>query len=112
MAGSALEYMAARLPHAQSYLRGFILDDALFASMNTWELEQLPEEWDPLDYSGVIPDSRFVGVGKRIVETTFRDAQASASSRRLLVADHCVDLQCPFFYFEVSIQARDLCDTK
>ena len=110
MAGSALEYMAARLPHAQNYLRGFILDDALFAPLNNWE--RLPVEWDPLDYSGVIPDSRFVGVDKRIVETMFRDAQASTSSRRLLVADKCVDLQCPFFYFEVSIQARDLCDTK
>ena len=100
------------LPHAQSYLRGFILldDEDAHDPMVNWNL---PERWDALDYSGTVSDSQIVGNEKLVTETTFNcNALASESSSRQLVADDYIDSGCPFFYFEVSIQAEVPLDAK
>ena len=95
------------LPHAQSYLhRLLVLDEGL--PDPAVDLEPLPEEWGTLNYYDTAPDSWHSG-DKNITTTAFRDAQASASSRRLLIADSSIDLRCPLFYFEVFIEASDLC---
>ena len=101
----ALEDM---LPHAQSYLHGFTLriDEGLPDSpMEDWM--PLPQRWKWPDYSCTIPDSRIIGYEGLVAETTFnRDDLATESSRRLFVADGCIGPRCPFFYFEVTIQAE------
>ena len=92
-------------PHAQRYLRRLILDEGLPEPMKDWV--PLPWGWKELDYSGTIPDSQIVGYDSLVTETTFnRYALASESSSRRFVADGCIDSRCPFFYFEVKIQAE------
>ena len=107
---SALEDM---LPHAQSYLHGFTLriDEGLPEPMQDWV--RLPQRWKEPSYSGTIPDSRIVGYNGLVTETKFnRDDLASDSSSRRFVADWCIDSRCPFFYFEVKIQAEVPLDAK
>ena len=101
---SALEDM---LPHAQSYLHGFTLriDEGLPEPMEDWM--PLPQRWKWPDYSCTIPDSRIIGYEGLVTETKFhRGNLATKSSRRRFVADGCIDSLCPFFYFEVKIQAE------
>ena len=94
------------LPHAESYLCGFALDEGLPEPIEDWM--PLPRRWKEPDYSGAIPDSQIVGDEQLITETIFdRRAQASESeSSRQFVADACIGPRCPFFYFEVTIQAE------
>ena len=95
------------LPHAQSYLREFlVLDKGLPDPVVDWM--PLPKRWGTLNYYDTAPDSWHSG-DKNITSTAFRDARASASSRRLLIADSSIDSRCPHFYFEVFIEATDLC---
>ena len=95
------------LPHAQSYLRGFILDAGLPKPMKDWM--PLPRRWEEPGYSGTIPDSRIVGDEQLVTATMFdRDALASeSSSSRRFVANECIGSRCPFFYFEVSIEQAE-----
>ena len=74
--------------------------------MQHWK--PLPRRWREPDYSSTIPDSRIVGDEQLITETIFdRRARASESeSSRQFVADVCIGPRCPFFYFEVKIQAE------
>ena len=100
------------LPHAQSYLRGFTLDKGLPGPME-YPVPPLPRRWKEPDYSGTIPDSRIIGYEGLVTETTFnRDAQASESFSRRFVADGYIDSRCPFFYFDVFIQAEVPLDAK
>ena len=92
-------------PHAQRYLCRLILDEGLPELMKDWV--PLPRRWKEPDYSGTIPDSQIVGYGGLVTETMFNHyALASESSSRQFVANGCIDSRCPFFYFEVFIQAE------
>lgn len=97
-------------PHAQEYLEELILDKGLPEPMLNWG--PLPDRWNLFHYSGsgAFQDSSFLGDDKLVTETIFRNAQDSTLPHRLLLANNSVDMKCPFFYFEVSIQVHNLCD--
>ncbi|EKM53864.1 uncharacterized protein PHACADRAFT_257349 [Phanerochaete carnosa HHB-10118-sp] len=63
----------------------------------------LPEIWKTFAYSGTKPDS-VLDQDELTVNTTF-DGYEDIESSRLYIASRSVDLEYPFFYYELYVES-------
>lgn len=84
------------LPHARGYLAGMVFGES-------FGYRPLPVNWQTVAYSGTTPDSA-LDQDKLTINTTF-DGYHGIESSRLYIASQSVDLEYPFFYYEIYVKS-------